>query len=144
MLYLAIDVAKHIVTYCTKQKKPISNLKLQKMLYYVWIDYYKSTNMPLYIDDICAWQFGPVVPDVYYEFCSYAGTAIYREYNDLCSEEDAAIIDATINKLINLPACALVGKTHEEGKPWDVVFNGGNGLREVIPFSLIVELECRM
>ena len=75
-MYSAVDVAKYIVSYSTQQGKSISNLKLQKMLYYLWVDYYKSTGRELYVDDICAWQFGPVVPDVYYEFCSYAGTPI--------------------------------------------------------------------
>ena len=81
MVYTAVDIAKYIVSYCAHRQRPISNLKLQKMLYYTWIDYYKKTNNALFLNDICAWQLGPVVPDVYYEFCSYAGTPISVTFN---------------------------------------------------------------
>ena len=36
MLYTAIDIAKYIVSYCSNKKQPISNLKLQKILYYAF------------------------------------------------------------------------------------------------------------
>lgn len=70
-----------IVSYCSNKKQPISNLKLQKILYYAWIDYYKRTGNALFLNDICAWQLGPVIPDVYYEFCSYAGTPIFESFD---------------------------------------------------------------
>ncbi len=72
-LYPAQYVADYTISYCTRAKKPISNLKLQKMLYFLWVDYYKKTKCELYLDDICAWKLGPVVPNVYYNFCLYAG-----------------------------------------------------------------------
>ena len=43
MTYSAVDIAKYIVSYCSGKHRPVSNLKLQKMLYYTWIDYYKKT-----------------------------------------------------------------------------------------------------
>ena len=33
--YKAIDVARHIVNYTNEQGKTVSNLKLQKLLYFV-------------------------------------------------------------------------------------------------------------
>ena len=39
-MYSAVDVAKYIVSYSTQQGKSIRNLKLQKKLYYLWVDYY--------------------------------------------------------------------------------------------------------
>ena len=68
MTYSAVDIAKYIVSYCSGKHRPVSNLKLQKMLYYTWIDYYKKTGTALFFNEICAWQLGPVVPDAYYEF----------------------------------------------------------------------------
>ena len=83
MSFQVMDVAKYIINYCTEQGKPVSNLKLQKMLYYLWIDYYKNTSEYLFDEDICAWPFGPVVPSVYFEYCSYAGAPITKKYSDL-------------------------------------------------------------
>lgn len=36
MTYTAVDIAKYIVSYCSGKHRPVSNLKLQKMLYYTW------------------------------------------------------------------------------------------------------------
>ena len=55
MSYSAVDVAKYIVTYSNRQNKPVSNLKLQKILYFTWIDYFKQTKSHLFEDHICAW-----------------------------------------------------------------------------------------
>ena len=34
-MYSALDVSKYIVSKCTRDGHPISNLQLQKILYYV-------------------------------------------------------------------------------------------------------------
>ena len=145
MAYKAIEIAKYIITYCQERGICISNLKLQKLLYYTWIDYYKSTSQYLFDDEICAWQFGPVVPGVYYEFCSYAGISISLPYE--CKAEfdqtDKRIIDSTLSTMAKFTASELVRRTHCAGTPWDIVFHN-NGDRSVIPFSLIVDKECTL
>ena len=97
MTYTASDIARYIVSYCFRKRKPVSNLKLQKMLYYMWIEYYKKTKKSLFNDDICAWQFGPVIPDIYYAFCVYAGRPITKEYwialdDDVLGKENLLVI----------------------------------------------------
>ena len=70
-MYSAMNIAQYIVNYAVQHGSPVSNLKLQKMLYYIWIDYYINTGNELFMDvNFCAWQLGPVVPDAYYLFCS--------------------------------------------------------------------------
>ena len=39
MSYDVKDVAKYIITYFSKMRRPVTHLKLQKLLYFVWIDY---------------------------------------------------------------------------------------------------------
>lgn len=34
-MYTALDMAKYIIDKCTKDRSPISNLQLQKILYYI-------------------------------------------------------------------------------------------------------------
>lgn len=142
MNYTAIEVAKYIISSCFEKKKPISNLKLQKLLYFAWIYYYKKTERFLFSDDICAWQFGPVVPAVYYEYCSYAGMPISMKYSTDISKEDAQLLERFIEKYVFYAASTLVEKTHTEGKPWSLIFQNGIGNRDVIPQSLIIEKEC--
>ena len=145
MAFQVMDVARYIINYCTEQVIFVSNLKLQKMLYYLWIDYYQNTNEYLFDEDICAWPFGPVVPNVYYEYCSYAGTPIAKKYDDLNNifNNDITIeINNLINKYIDCTPNQLVNKSHESGLPWDIIYNQNKGYKEIIPFDLIVELEC--
>lgn len=142
-MYSALDIAKYIISYCSKKDNPVSNLKLQKLLYFLWVDYYKETKSKLFDDYICAWQLGPVVPEVYYEFCSYAGIPINKTFD--CNVEDLKqknILETIIEKYIDTSAYSLVEKTHQEGTPWSIIYNNGSGSKEIIPFELILKLEC--
>lgn len=142
MVYEALDIAKYIVTYCIGQGKPISNLKLQKMLYFAWIDYYKETRGELFLEDICAWQFGPVVPEVYYEFCVYGGFPITQEYKVHVVQKDREILDGSIDRYAANTISELVNRTHQPGKPWALTYKDGAGLRMTIPYDTIIALEC--
>ena len=142
MSYQAVEVAKYIVTYSNQQNKPVSNLKLQKILYFTWIDFFKTTNRRLFEDAICAWNFGPVIPAVYRKFCIYAGESIPREYHAEIAPEDTDILNGIIDPYLDFSASELVNKSHEEGSAWDQVFRNGEGKQAVIPFPLIEELEC--
>lgn len=134
-------IAKYIIAKCYSLSNPISNLKLQKMLYFTWVDYYKKTSSTLFYNEICAWQLGPVVPDVYYEYCSYGGRPICNDYYSSISGNDSVILDEIVKNYINVPASILVNKTHRPGSAWDIIFNHGIGNRDTIPFSLIIEKE---
>lgn len=140
-IYNAEAVANFIINKCTSDENPISNLKLQKILYYAWVEYYKATKKYLFIDSICAWQFGPVVPDVYYEYCVYGG----RPINLLCeieiSKEDQDILAPIIDKYEYEPVSELVEKTHRPGMAWDQIYQGGIGNHKPIPFDLIKKTE---
>lgn len=142
MAYQALDVAKYIVTYSNQQNKSVSNLKLQKILYFTWIDYFKKTKSHLFEDHICAWGFGPVVPAVYRRFCIYAGEPINRDYKAEIKPEDADTLNDIIDQYLDLSASELVSKSHEENHPWHRIYNNGEGRQSQIPFELIVELEC--
>lgn len=142
-MYHAIEIARLIVSICTDENTPISNLKLQKILYFLWVDYYKEFGEPLFADNICAWQLGPVVPDVYYEFCSYAGRPI-SEHFDVAIDDDTKIkVRNIVQKYILVSASALVNKTHSQGSPWFEVYREGAGHRDTIPYSLIIDIDCR-
>ena len=41
-MYSALELSKYIVTKCINDGKPISNLQLQKILYYIQRDFLKQ------------------------------------------------------------------------------------------------------
>ena len=76
MGYNAVDIGRTTVQLSLDNGLCLTNLKLQKLLYFAWIEYFKKTGKPLFDDDFEAWKYGPVVPSVYYDFWQYAGSTI--------------------------------------------------------------------
>ena len=58
----AIDIASFFVN------KGVSPLQFQKLLYYAQVWYFVKTNHWLFSDEIKAWKYGPVTPDVWQYF----------------------------------------------------------------------------
>lgn len=80
-----LNVARYIINYSNQEKYGISNLRLQKLLYFVQAYYLISSGNPCFGDRIEAWDFGPVVPVVYHEFKRF-GEVVSRLLNRiLCS-----------------------------------------------------------
>lgn len=137
-MYPAMKIAKYIVAKCVRDASPISNLQLQKILYYVQREYVRQTGDPLFSDKIEAWQFGPVVRDVYFTFSVFGGSAIRFCDDDVSLEKSiTAIIDPVIEEKRALDPWTLVDLTHRPGGAWDQIFRNGAGNREEIPLSLI-------
>ena len=145
-MYSALDLAKYIVDYCYRMCKPISNLKLQKMLYFMWIDYYNKYNKLLFKEHFQAYKFGPMVPEVYYEFCSYAGVELRKNFENIFKEETAEdieniiIIQDLIDKYIDVSVYEIVLKSTAKNGAWDIIYNNGEGSKNEIPFHLIRKL----
>lgn len=137
MIYDALDLAKYIVTKCVDDKQPISNLQLQKILYYIQKEYLKHDRLA-FSDEIEAWQFGPVVPDVYYYYCGFGSMKmIYSCVNFEISEENKKIVDPIVEEKRDLPPWVLVEETHKLGGAWEQIYNNGKGSHHIIPTELI-------
>lgn len=136
----AMGWAKYIVSKCTNEGHPISNLQLQKILYYVQKKLLHS-NEEAFDDAIEAWQFGPVVPDVYYHYCGYGSMPIaitYDEIDDLCVRKDTMDdIDDIIVEKRSLKPWDLVAETHKVNGAWDKTYDNGHGNHVVIPIEWI-------
>ena len=144
-MYPALELAKYIVVKCIKDNHPISNLQLQKILYYIQREFLHRFGRPAFTESIEAWPFGPVVPDVYYYFCGAGAMRIGVCSNPsdeklLMSEDDCRIIDSIIESKRILNPWDLVSETHKLGGAWDSVYRGGYGNRGTISLSQIRKL----
>ncbi len=135
----ALNLANYIVVKCVADGEPITNLQLQKILYYIQGRHLTQFNVPAFADEIEAWKFGPVVPKVYYAFCHYGAMPIIRlgKEVDLDEDIDRDLVDRTIEEKRNVEPWDLVMETHKEGGAWDKIFNKGIGYRRYIPKELI-------
>lgn len=140
--YSAMAVADFIIDSCSRRNEPVSNLRLQKLLYFAWVDYYREIGKSLFYDYMYAWQLGPVVPEVYREYCSYGGRPInlYMESIEI-KPEDVDRLNDILEKYRLVPVSELVERTHRPGTAWYQIYDGGKGNRQVIPFELIKEKE---
>ncbi|BEU88686.1 hypothetical protein TAMA11512_21500 [Selenomonas sp. TAMA-11512] len=139
--YSAVDVAQYLIRKCALDGNPISNLQLQKILYYIQAEFLQKKNKALFSDEIEAWTFGPVVRDVYMRYCGYGSTEIYEtdEPNVSFSDDEIAVMNNIVADKRNIKVWELVNATHEQGKPWDRIYRGGLGNKEIIPKAVIAK-----
>ena len=71
MAYKALDIANKILAKASSnpnEEDLISNMKLQKLLYYQQGFHLAYFGTPLFDEEIEAWMYGPAVPGVYEHF----------------------------------------------------------------------------
>ena len=118
---------------------PISNLQLQKILYYIQKNFL-NRNSIAFPDNIEAWPFGPVVPDVYYHYCGYGAMPIMSSHESFpvhLEPEDTAVIDNIVEEKRQLNPWTMVAETHKANGAWDQIYQNGAGSHKVIPTDLI-------
>lgn len=138
-MYNAIDLSKYIVSKCITDSHPISNLQLQKILYYIQKTFLQRDDIA-FSDVIEAWQFGPVVPNVYYHYCGFGAMPITISINSnmpLIASSDVIDIDKIVEEKRQLNPWDMVTETHKKGGAWDKVYDNGKGNHHPIPTELI-------
>ena len=98
----------------------ISNLKLQKLLYYAQGSFWAVTGKPLFSDEIVAWQHGPVVESVYHAYKSNGANGIVFEEDfdfSLFTDEENELLTEVYDTFGQYSAWKLRNMTHNES-PW--------------------------
>lgn len=92
--YTAENVARYLAHLASqafvgdnKEREGITNLKLQKVLYFAQAYYLSKVGKSLFSDDIEAWEYGPVIPNVYHKFKTKGSDPI------ICEEDKSALLD---------------------------------------------------
>ena len=76
-MYNALDIAKYFITLANPEAEDfITNLKLQKLLYYAQGFHLVLFGKPLFRESLEAWQYGPVVPDIYRIYKQYGSSPL--------------------------------------------------------------------
>jgi len=121
-----VDVANYILEISREEFEDeecelISNLKLQKLIYFCQGYSFAFFNKPLFTDSIEAWTHGPVCPKLYHILKSYGSSPItgYIESADKTSLDDneKKLVRLVYDAYGQYSAMKLRKITHEEG-PW--------------------------
>lgn len=119
----AFDVANFFIEMANSEEEgAITNLKLNKLMYYAQGCFLARTGRRLFDEDIVAWQYGPAIPVVYrkYHVCGRNPIQVADEDYDasvFSDEEMEAMLDVLRERGI-YTAAALVERTHRVGTPW--------------------------
>ncbi|MHB1430638.1 MAG: Panacea domain-containing protein [Streptosporangiaceae bacterium] len=74
--YSALTIAKWFIAWAEAESDELSNMKLQKLLYYAQGHHLAFTGMPLFTEVIQAWSHGPVIPEIYHAFKKFDAKSI--------------------------------------------------------------------
>jgi len=116
----AHDVANVFVKLAdTDSGDVLTNLKVQKLVYYVQGFHLALYNSSLFEDNIIAWEHGPVVEKLYHELKSFKSKpiSISDPISDLLTEEKLSLIGEVNDVYGQFSAWKLRDMTHNE-PPW--------------------------
>lgn len=135
----AMDIAEYVVDRRYRHGKPVSNLQLQEILYFLQVIHAVATGKLLFADPFEAWPYGPVVHDVYVRFSDDGGYPIKRRFDTEMDDSIRPFLDAGMDILAEKAPWDLVRISHAEKSPWDTIYNQKHLHNEIIPNELIVQ-----
>ena len=141
MAYNVYEIANLILrlAYNGYGSEPISNMKLQKLLYYEQGYHLAYFGTPLFDEEIEAWKYGPVVPQIYEKYKKYENHPIMPEDGEVSISGEHYELFYNIFTFFNqYSAFGLMEKTHRED-PWLLTSRNGVGPSHVIPKGLILD-----
>jgi uncharacterized phage-associated protein len=115
----ASEVARYFLAL-QDDEDAISNLKLQKLLYYAQGFSLALIGTPLFNEQIKAWIHGPVVPAVWHEYRECGGGPIPRPVDfdpEILDAQARSLIDEVYSVYGQFSAWRLREMTHAE-PPW--------------------------
>lgn len=125
MAYSALEVAKYVINHEHSNGREISNLRLQKLLYFVQAKVLVETGDPCFEEEMEAWDFGPVVPCVYHAYKIFGCWDLSLSGNiPVIAEDIAGKIDNIVDYCQSFPTRQLVEITHNQD-PWKKVYRKG-------------------
>lgn len=123
MSYNVLDIANKLLCRAAsiEMAELMSNMKLQKMLYYQQGYHLAYFGTPLFDEEIEAWMYGPVVPVAYQHYKVYGGSGIEPSGSEISLSKDEEAVFAEVFNIYNeYSAIGLKNLTHNE-TPWKSV-----------------------
>ena len=138
------QAAHSVLSACNVIGESATPLKLIKLVYISHGYHLAMTGKPLFYEQVEAWKYGPVVPEIYYAVKQFGKGAIppsvFAGYEDRAEGGVSHGSDTVINDVVaaygKYDGLQLSAATHKQGTPWDKVYNA-NGEGAVISNGVI-------
>lgn len=118
----------YLVNKFTKDNKDVTNLQLQKLMYFFECYYMNLYDVQkLYDCNFCAWAFGPVAIPLYKEYKKFGNGNIelderQKKIGEEISKDKKRVMDQIYEVFGKLQPMTLVAYTHQQGSPWRKVW----------------------
>lgn len=139
----AISVANEFIRLGKEENNFFTPMQLLKLVYIAHGWMLGFFGKPLINEDVEAWKYGPVIPELYQEVKNYGREKVRNEISSWpipsrqsLNEEEKSVIHFVYKKYGNLDGIRLSMITHQKDTPWSDIFSH-EGWGDVIPNDLI-------
>lgn len=147
------EIANRFIKLADENEQKLTHMQLQKLVYIAHGWNLAINASPLTHDDPEAWDYGPVYRSLYEALRSYRKAPVTALIRDLdwqffpeepdgsslgdLSQNEEAVLNRVYETYGSFQAFRLSALTHQQGTPWDRVYNGGSGANGTIGAELI-------
>ena len=115
-------VANEFIRRANGEGQPLTHLQIQKLVYFSHARLLFLHGQPLIDKGFEAWEYGPVVPDLYHALKRYGPDEVLEEIPigdpPAYSSRETDIFDWCFNRYGHLSGPQLTRITHASGSPW--------------------------
>ena len=135
-------VARYLLDQAREHGRAMSPMKIIKLVYIAHGWMLGLYGRPLIREEVEAWAYGPVIPELYQAVKHFRASAIPPEDvippadDEEFDEHEQGVMDETLEIYGRRSALALSRMTHAPDTPWDITYNK-IGRSFVIPIDLI-------
>jgi uncharacterized phage-associated protein len=130
------SLANFVLEVASEEEVPVTNLAINKIVYFLYVDYLLTFNKRLTEAKIEAWEHGPVFRELYSSFKAFrdnpielfamkidpkSGVSVKCEVNLTADEHE--FLEPITRRLLSLSASKLRALSHLEGGPWHCVWS---------------------
>lgn len=129
-MYSARAVTRAMIELAAERKLAVTNLTLQKLLYFAHGLMLARHGQPLIDDTFQAWKYGPVLEDLYHDLKMFGPSHIepndgfIKHWPSLPIEAIDArnVIEAVLEQLGTMSGGQLIDISHDPRGPWHAVY----------------------
>lgn len=120
-------VANALIMKGVENGKPLTPLQIIKLTYLCQAWMLAMYGRPMFRQKVQAWQYGPVIPQVYHSVKHHGRDPVHTPLNAkpaIFSRNERHILDEVYRVYGDLSGVELSSLTHADGSPWHQVANG--------------------
>lgn len=136
MSYPANTIATWFLHRAREEGEYLTQMKLQKLVYIAHGWNLGLDGGPLILETVEAWQYGPVIRDLYERYLAYGAKPIVADFEAVAVDtEDGELLEWVWNQYKRFTAGQLSTITHQSNTPWTLTYQDGKKLN--IPEKVI-------